>query len=384
MQSKLTTGSIIAILGTGFAMSAPVAAEYPDFEIRGRLMLDYHIANEDKSDGFVDGFNNRRARLGAGGRITPDWDGRVEANVAEGSLSAADFRLRRSLANGGRLWLGQFKVPQGLNQLTSSNNITFMERSSISNLVADSRRIGAAYEHTVDDFHLKTMFFQRALGDDEGDGEDYKGDQPKGLALRGVFAPHVGAGRLHIGGSIVREDQDEDFDTRVSDRPELRDGDGGSVRFIDVTANDVEDSLKTGLELAYIRGPLSFEAEYLRTDFNTGDGSDPEIDGWHIQGSYVLTGESRSYSTGGFGGITPASSRGAWEVAGRVSHVDATDSAFGDDGAEQTNLTLGVNYYQTSNLRFMANVVFVNTEFEEAGKSDDDPVLFGARAQYNF
>ncbi|MBK1728549.1 hypothetical protein CKO14_04000 [Halorhodospira halophila] len=154
-----------ALLGAGLAVAFPFEAlADPDFDIRGRLMMDYHMADEDETE-FVDGFNNRRARLGMDGSIDEYWDGRVEVNVAEGSLSAADFRLRRSLGPG-RLWLGQFKVPQGLNQLTSSNNYTFMERSSVSNIIPDSRRIGAAYEQTGDAFGFKTMFFGRSLGDD--------------------------------------------------------------------------------------------------------------------------------------------------------------------------------------------------------------------------
>lgn len=34
----------------------------------------------------------------------------------------------------------------GLNELTGSNSITFIERSTPSNLVADSRRLGVGYE----------------------------------------------------------------------------------------------------------------------------------------------------------------------------------------------------------------------------------------------
>ena len=383
MQRKGYTWSAIALLGTGLTLSVPVAAQYPDFDIRGRLHLDYSVTSEDENETFTDGFNNRRARLGGGGALNEDWDGRVEVNVAEGSLSAADFRLRRSLPAGGRLWLGQFKVPQGLNQLTSSNDITFIERSSVSNIIPDSRRIGVAYENTQDVFSFKTMFFQRALGDDRGDGPDdgdYFGDQPTGLAARAVFAPHVGTGRAHFGLSAVGESQDKAHDKSLGDRPELRDGDGGGVRLINTNVPGVEDTLKLGLEAAYIDGPFSVEGEYLQVDIDTEDGSDPTFDGWHVQGSYVLTGESRGYSTGGFGGVTPAGQRGAWELAARYSVMDLDDSGF--TGGEQKNLTLGVNYYRTSNLRFMANVVFADVEYANA--PDDRPTLFGARAQYSF
>ena len=381
--------STTALLGAGLAVAFPYEAlADPDFDIRGRLQMDYHQANEDDTE-FVDGFNNRRARLGMDGSIDEHWDGRVEINVAEGSVSAADFRLRRSLGPG-RLWLGQYKVPQGLNQLTSSNDYTFMERSSVSNIIPDSRRIGIAYEQTGDELGFKTMFFGRSLGDDEGEDEDdaYTGDQPKGYAVRGVYAPfltasrHNEAPRLHLGASLVYEDQDEPHELGFSDRPELRDGDGGDTRLLEVDGvPDVTDTTKLGLEAAYIAGPLSAEAEYLTVSMNRDNGDEPTFSGWHVQGSYVLTGESRTYSTGGFGGVTPSGSGGAWELAARYSHMDLNDSGF--TGGEQNNVTLGINYYASSNLRFMGNVVFADVK-DRNGEPDESPTLVGFRAQYNW
>ncbi|MCG5531970.1 porin [Halorhodospira sp. 9621] len=383
--------STTALLGAGLAVAFPYEAlANPEFDIRGRLQMDYHMIDEDETD-FVDGFNNRRARLGMDGSIDEHWDGRVEINVAEGSVSAADFRLRRSLGPG-RLWLGQYKVPQGLNQLTSSNNYTFMERSSVSNIIPDSRRIGIAYEQTGDELGFKTMFFGRSLGDDEGEDEggahkDYRGNQPQGYAIRGVYAPfltasrHNEAPRLHLGASLVYEDQDDPLDIGFSDRPELRDGDGGSQRLIGTTVEDVTDTTKLGLEAAYISGPLSAEAEYLTVSMNRDNGDEPTFSGWHVQGSYVLTGESRTYSTGGFGGVTPSGSGGAWELAARYSHMDLNDSGFA--GGEQNNLTLGINYYASSNLRLMGNVVFADVK-DRNGEPDESPTLVGARAQYNW
>lgn len=114
------------------------------------------------------------------------------------------------------------------------------------------------------------------------------------------------------------------------------------------------------------------------------DNDDPTFDGYHVQASYLLTGESRSYRNGVFGGVTPANETlGAWEVAARYSHVDLNDS--GVDGGEQENITLGVNYYARSNVRFMANYIFVDVEDSlETGIGDDSPNIFLVRAQYSF
>lgn len=153
---------------------------------------------------------------------------------------------------------------------------------------------------------------------------------------------------------------------------------------MDVTG--VTDTTKLGLESAYLNGPFSAEAEYLTVSMNRDNGDEPTFSGWHVQGSYVLTGESRTYSTGGFGGVTPSGSGGAWELAARYSHMDLNDSGFA--GGEQNNLTLGINYYASSNLRFMGNIVFADVKDREDGSGDalpdESPTLVGARAQYNW
>ncbi|MCC3751982.1 MAG: OprO/OprP family phosphate-selective porin, partial [Halorhodospira halophila] len=79
----------------------------------------------------------------------------------------------------------------------------------------------------------------------------------------------------------------------------------------------------------------------------------------------------------------------AWELAARYSHMDLNDSGFA--GGEQNNLTLGINYYASSNLRFMGNVVFADVKDRRDEGSptgdvlpDESPTLVGFRAQYNW
>jgi phosphate-selective porin OprO and OprP len=353
-------------------ISIPFSAEAQEFKIRGRLHMDAFYGIHE-ADTFSNGFNNRRARMGMAGTIAEGWDGQIEIDFADGGIDPKDFRLRRTFGNGGRLWIGQYKVPQGLNQLTSSHEITFIERSAINNIVADSRRIGIAYDYFNGPLGFKTMVFGRALGQ-RGTLAD---DMPLGIAFRGVFAPEISGSILHIGASVVYEDLMENNTVRFRDRPEARDSKGGSIRLIDTTVPDAESTFKAGLELLFIGGPFSIEAEYLQATVNRMEGDNPTFNGFNIQSSYVLTGESRSYSRGLVGTITPGGDRGAWEVAVRYSFTDLNDAGF--TGGEQKNLTLGVNHYITSRLRFMSNLVFVNVDYLE-----DNPVLLVLRAQFSF
>lgn len=349
-----------------------IPADAQEFKIRGRLHMDAFYGIKD-ADQFSNGFNNRRARMGMNGKINDKWDGRIEVDFADGGVSPNDFRLRRSFDHGGRLWLGQFKVPQGLNELTSSNEITFIERSSPSNIITDSRRIGIAYEFFPGAFGFKSMVYGRALTQ-RGAIEN---DMPLGFAFRGVFGPEVGGGNLHIGASVAYEDLMGNSDVRFRDRPEARDSKGGSVRMVDAGIDNAESTLKAGVELLYLNGPFSIEGEYLRASVNRKEGDNPVFSGFHVQSSFVITGESRSYSKGALGTVSPSGDAGAWEVALRYSNIDLNDAGF--EGGIQSNITVGVNHYVTSKLRFMLNVIFVNLDYQ-----DEKPVLGLLRAQYNF
>ncbi len=368
--TKTVYGAVVLFVSALFI--TPASAEAQEFRIRGRFHMDA-LYGIHEADTFSNGFNNRRARMGMAGRITDNWDGQIEIDFADGGIDPKDFRLRRTFENGGRLWIGQYKVPQGLNQLTSSNEITFVERSAINNVIADSRRLGIAYDYFNGPLGFKTMIFGRALGQRAA----LVDDMPIGLAFRGVFAPEIGGGILHIGASAVYEDLMDNNIVRLRDRPEARDSKGGSIRLIDANVQDAESTFKASLELLFIGGPFSIEAEYLQATVNRTVGDNPTFNGFNIQSSYVLTGESRSYSRGLVGTISPEGDRGAWEVALRYSFMDLNDAGF--TGGEQRNITLGLNHYITSRLRFMGNVVFVNVDYLE-----DNPVLLVLRAQFGF
>lgn len=377
--TKLTALGIAA--GMGLA-GVSQAYAYPEFEPRGRLHIDAGFHDEDNVD-MDDGFLNRRARLGVGGDLDELWDFRIEVDFSEEGVSASDFRLRRSL-NVGRITLGQTKVPMGLNQTTSSNSMTFIERASPQNIIPDSRRMGVFYDVSEGMFTFQSALFGRAIGDNED------GDMPLGVAGRFVASPGLGGGQiLHLGVSAAYEDFDSDSDYRTlgfSDRPESR---PAGVRLISTGDIDADSTTKYGLELAYIAGPFSAEAEYVNVDVDRDNGNDVSFDGYHAQVSYVLTGESRSYSSGGFGGITPQGNGGAWEVAARYSHMDLNDEDI--RGGEQDSVTLGLNYYHSANLRFMGNVIFTDVKDSDAvadltgnGTDEDSPTTFLARMQYAF
>jgi phosphate-selective porin OprO and OprP len=161
----------------------------------------------------------------------------------------------------------------------------------------------------------------------------------------------------------------------------------------------VDSFARYGLEAAGNYGPLSLQGEYFLTEVERdGLNADADFDGYYVFGTWVITGESRTYkfedgnfenpkpkSTVGMGGI------GAWEVLARYSAVDLKDTALATTSCrvtpgaavvcgEQEDVTLGLNWYPTTNFKFMLNYVHVLDI--EGGRFDGaSPDIFQARAQ---
>jgi phosphate-selective porin OprO and OprP len=104
----------------------------------------------------------------------------------------------------------------------------------------------------------------------------------------------------------------------------------------------------------------------------------PEFSGWFVEGSWVITGEPKSYSVsatnnevGGFGAPKVASpfslagdSWGAWELTARYSNTDLNwnqNSALlpsglpGVAGGEERIVMLGLNWYLNNNIKLQLN-----------------------------
>lgn len=341
---------------------------------RGRIHLDYASYSDDVSP-LHDGFRVRRARIGLEGSHGDNWSYLTEVDMAENGVDYKDMWLRYDGIAGGRLQVGQFKVPFSLEELTSSNNITFMERS-LPNVFALSRRVGVGWSTAGDRYSAALMGFGQAIG--AGDG----GEEGLGFGGRVTMLPmRSDNGLLHLGfAAVVHEPEHSNEQTfRFRQRPESR-PDG--TRLIDTgVITDADDATSYGAELLWMRGPASVQAEYMTTTVSRNNGQpNLDFDGWYVYLSYFLTGESRSYSGGRPGGPSIRNAeRGAWEIALRLSNTDLNDAPV--SGGEMKNATLGLNWYPRSNVRFMFNYINVDSTRMSV---DDDPSVLQMRAQVSF
>ena len=355
---------------------APVAFALDNFKVdpRGRLHFDAGFQLSDKA-AFGDNMKARRARLGAAGRFDENWRFQIEYDFADNKATAQDIFLSRKLGVG-VIEIGQKVVPMGLNRLTSSNDILFIERSALSNALTPDRRLGVRYDISNPRATSQSMVFSRRVGDNFGEGND----APLGFAQRLVYHPALSeTQRLHFGASAAFEHRRDATTVRLRERPEARiDPD---VFLVDTGAiDDAHYSVRSGLEAGYQQGPFMLEAEYLQQILHRRDAAHSRFSGYMVHSAYLLTGEQRTARAGHLGGVLPQRAAGAWELAARFSELDLNDGDI--DGGRQRVTTLGVNYYPQARIRFMANILFVDAIRADGVR--DRPTIFALRAQFHF
>ena len=359
MQDKLKT-FLVAVLAGGCSVVNAV-----EFTPSGRLHLAYAKHDSDRVQ-FDDRFLVRRAQLGFDVKFSHDWSAKFAYEFASGG-SLKDGYLRYDGWKPAELSLGQFKVPFGLEELTSENDNSFVERSLLNSAFSLSRRKGIGLDNHGKKHSVAAMVFGASVGGNEGSG----------AAARVTYTPiKQGETLLHLGVSATTErpSGSVSFDARPESLPTdprlLRTGKISDVRRID----------QLGLEAAWVKGPVSMQAERMSSRLSRNLGKpDVDLQGWYVAGSWLLTGESRDYRDGVFKGVTPSNERGAWELTARLSKLDLDDGAIG--GGIEKNLTLGVNWYFRDHLRIMANYIQVSSD--RLGISDN-PNILDLRAQLSF
>ena len=345
-------------------------------QLTGRLHMDYRQYSPDYGTGqTTDSYQNlaevRRARFGIRGQFAKDFKYQLLANFgndtgASSTTSTADEMWVNYAANPEmQFQFGLFKMPFSLEQLTSSNNIDFMERSLIGN--TDGEFIPAKETgfmlHGVPKPGLTyavALSRGRANKDAVSDGFDYIGRVTTNFAeLQGskAYVAHLGA--AYSTGEIKRGV------IPASGRTEARTQSGW---FTGSALSGVTTRTRQGLEAAVAYNGFKVQGEQFQFNYDPASGNDQKINGYYVQDVYNLTGESHAYKDGTFGWIKPNNpvdkgGRGAWQVGVRMSEFDASDIAVATGKSNRaTSMTYGITWFCTDNLRFMVN--YVDTKFD--------------------
>ena len=166
-----------------------------------------------------------------------------------------------------------------------------------------------------------------------------------------IYSPETNT-VLHIAANL-RYAQPDDDKIRVRARPELN----VAPFFIDTGEFPTTQSNHIGGEIYYSAGPLMLGSEFFWHRFTSTETGNPVFNGGEVVASYILTGESRPYSTvGGIYSFVPVprpvfkGGPGTWEVLVRYSTLDLDAGQL--RGGKFWKVTPMVNWYLTENIRF--------------------------------
>ncbi len=361
-----------------------------DLRLGGQLQWDAAWFDEGRTP-IDDDTEVRRGRLYLKGDLLDSWSFKIEREFAADRDGWRNLWLGYEPTRNLALRIGNFVAPFGLEEVSSSSNLTFLERA-LPSAIAPSYQTGLGIRtrgHLGRDEGSNYWTWAAAgyfepLGDQV---QDRHGTEHWGIASRATFAPLAEKRRLvHLGVALDYRDVDGRSRYGISSRPESALApvllDTGNLR-------DVDDVLALGAEAATVLGPFSAQGEYMRSTLRRsgrdGDGEarrDASFDGWYVQASYVLTGERRRYSrsSGTFQGVKPKRKWGALEVAVRYSTLDLNDTTV--SGGDADDWTVGLSWYLRENVRLMLD--YVDVDASNSDLEGDDPKIFGFRALVTF
>lgn len=386
--------------------------------LTGRVHFDYRGYNYDSNDNTngaasaigSDTFDIRRARIGIKYKFGKYYSGEIVANTVGTSSDVLDVGyLDVAWFEKAKFRFGQFKMPFSLEQLTSSNNIDFIERSFVDSMIpAKERGIqvfgepvpGTTYALAVSNGNASTggtaSFGSET--DNRVDNKDVIGRVTMNFAEMVKNKEDV----LHLGAAFSVGDIPQStsaFGTNSSStfRTESRGVTYYTQPVFTLTnANDKTiERTRMGLEFAGATGPFKVQTQYVRVDHKFL-GVSADINTYYVEGLWTLTGEKHAdrYKAGAFGGIKPNKefdastfSGGAWEVGARYSALDASDLqtaaatgyAAGAGATKVKAYTMGLKFLPNMNTKFMLD--YVHTDFEGLTAANTSTLMVNGRQE---
>ncbi len=378
------------------------SSEYPTLNWSGFLQLDTGIVDQDElnveSVGRVAAESGlRRVRL------------RVDGNVRETSTYVIDLDFAASGHPGFRnvmlafhevpvaqnIQMGYFKQSIGMQAMTSSKDLRFMERTlpfafdpfRQTGVGAFGNWAGRRGSWALSTFGYPTDSFGVTTGDALGTS----------LSTRVTGLPFYedeGARLLHMGMGYsfgTPSDNTVQYAIQpgffVSD-PGNPDASTGVPTFVDTGKIPARAFHIFNAELAGNFGSLSLQSEATFAVVDQIGGPTLAFGGAYASVGYVLTGETYGYNrrNGILRGIVPKENfnlnggTGALELTAGWSYIDLNNKNI--LGGDMRNFILGLNWYVSQSGRFTMNIIPTHLIDPDFGSSD--AVVIGGRAQVEF
>lgn len=359
---------IIVLLGASAstAVSTATGAETSlPLKIGGQLMIDTgwiggSPALEANIGAMGNGAEFRRARISMENIFYDDYLMKAEFDFAGGSVNFKDVYIGlQNIPYLGKIRVGHFKEAVGLEELTSSKWITFLERG-LPTVFTPARNLGFLFDHAPMSQRITWGIGLFKEAGDSGNVSDDDGLHATGRFTALPWYEESGTKMLHLGLSFSHQEIGNGVSVTLKEKPELH-----FAPYVVTTGALSPNRVDLiGLEQAWIVGPASLQTEWIssRLSFSRADAA--WLHSGYTQISCFLTGEHRNYkkSWGVFDQVTPRRSflkeggPGAWEIAARFSFADLNNASA--QGGNLRDGTGGINWYLLRNVRWMLNYIY--------------------------
>lgn len=397
----------------GFSLGTPDNANL--VKLRGVLHFDGRRYFDDVTPSTADTFILRRVRPTLEGTLNGSFDFRFTPDFAGGRTIILDAFIAARLAPWATVTAGKFKVPVGLERISSASDLRFIERGLPTSLLPNrdlgiqlgGNLAGGAVSYSIGYFN----------GVNDGGSSDANGDIENDTsgdwAARIFFTPFHSSDHYALRGlgfGIAGTYVDSTGSTTTTLLPSYRTPGQQTFFSYRSTNGAVQGTYADGERIRitpqayYTNGSFLALGEYVqvsqdvtRVTPTSGTRSESlDHSAWQVQLAWFVTGEEQSIR--GFKPnrvFSPENGTwGAWELVARYHELDIDDDAFtgGADSfanpataaSKASAWGVGVNWYLNENYKLSLN--YDVTSFDggsAAGDREDEKALF-TRFAVNF
>ncbi len=352
---------------TSFDMDDGLVIEWDDdryVSMGGRIHYDIARYDDDVTV-LEDEQDFRRARAILRARYD-DWQFRADYDVGivEGWRN---LYVRYRGWSRKRLTVGNQVAPFSLDDLASSNDLAFMERS-LASALSPGMLTGVSLRAWGDDWSATAGVFGDELSD-----LDRRTVDGTSVIGRVTWAPIRKKRRvLHLGLAQEYRSVDSNEDVRIRSRPESRLTDERLVNSDRLAG--VDALWTTGIEFMGILDNLRLQSEFMRMGLSGGP-NEADFTGGYVQAGWIVTGERYRYSRsrGVPTSVRPKGDWGALELSARYSTLDLEDGPV--TGGEQSQITAAVSLYLNEQLRVSVNYSRYDAAPNLDGIDEDGSIL---------
>jgi phosphate-selective porin OprO/OprP len=275
-------------------------------------------------------------------------------------FSLFDYRLDIPLPADLMLSVGKQKEPISMERLMGLAYWPMQERSAVADALLPARNHGLVLSGTAGEWFT---WAAGAFNNWIDSGESFSNTSSQ-LVGRATWVPAVSedeSNLLHLGLGLRYSNAKRPIRGRTE--PEFN----NAPLYVDTGPLSADNVMTYNLEAYWRKGPWWVGFEYLGSDVASPESGDPYFKGYHITGSWAVTGEMRAYRkrSGTFDPLPVSRSvnQGGWgalELALRYSSLDLTDGTV--DGGELGILSLGINWWFSRSAHLSVNYRYISLD----------------------